>query len=445
MPMLVLNRLLFVAEIFTAEFLIVFRHRKKKFFALWFGLFLIGAAALAIAIPLIYNAFYTICSFIAIFAVTIPMLKLSCEISWKNVVFCGVAAYTMQHFGYGVANIFTTVIEGDVNMIFGMYSQGVLNITDITLFSVLKGLVYITAYYVVYSFVYIVFVKKIERGAEFCIRSTAVMLVCGAGLLVDVIINVIVIYYVDEKNTLMLVMNAFYESLCSVFILYIQFGLIRKGELEHELDLTQVLLREKERQYKLSKDNIELINFKCHDLRHQIREIGEGRGLPAETVEEIKDAISIYDAGVHTDNEVLDIILTEKSLKCARDEIALTCVADGKSLEFMEKSDIYSLFGNALDNAIEAVMQLETEKRTVGVIVRSVGNMVSVNIYNPFAGTLETDTDGFPVTTKDNTDFHGFGIKSIRRIAEKYNGICTASTNNNTFVLNVLMSKKITE
>lgn len=443
MPMLLLNRLLFVAEILTAEFLIVFRLRMKKNFALWFMLSAAAGFAMAFVLPLFYDAVYTSFTFLLMFGVTVPMLKLCLDESWKNIVFCGVAAYTIQHFGYGIANLITTLINGNVSVVFGMYADGMLDVKGINLFSVLNALVYILAYFCAYCFAYFAFVRKIKRGSEFSIRNTVVLLVCGVGLLVDIIINVIFVYNASDSNVLTLVLNACYESLCSVFLLYIQFGVIGKSELESELSLAQELLREKERQYKLSKDNIELINFKCHDLRHQIREIGEGKGLPAEAVEEIKGAISIYDAGVHTDNEVLDIILTEKSLKCARDEIALTCVADGKSLEFMEESDIYTMFGNALDNAMEAVMKLETEKRTVGVIVRSVGNMVSVNIYNPYAGTLETDAEGFPVTTKDNGDFHGFGLKSIRRIAEKYNGICTASTKGGTFSLNVLLSHNI--
>lgn len=445
MSMLLLNRLLFVAEILTAEFLIVFRLKKKKYFPLWFAVSAVIGVALSCALPLYYDALYTAFTFLLIFCATVPMLKLCLDESWKNIVFCGVAAYTIQHFGYGIANLFTTVINGDVSLILGMYADGSINVTGLNLFSVLLALVYILAYFCAYCVVYFAFVRNIKRGADFTIRSTAVMLICAAGLIVDIIINVIFLYNSGDSSMLALVLNAVYESLCSMFLLYIQFGIIGKSELESELSLTQELLREKERQYHLSKDNIELINLKCHDLRHQIRMIGEGRDLPAETVDEIKNAISIYDAEVRTDNEVLDIILTEKSLRCARDSIALTCVADGHCLEFMERSDIYTLFGNALDNAIEAVEKLEKEQRTVGVLVKSVGNMVSINIYNPYAGEINMGPDGFPLTSKENTAFHGIGIRSIRRIAEKYNGICSTSAKGGIFSLTVLMSHKITD
>lgn len=59
-----------------------------------------------------------------------------------------------------------------------------------------------------------------------------------------------------------------------------------------------------------------------------------------------------------TGNETLDIVLTDKLLYCEKNNVTITCIADGKSLSFMSEEDIYSLFGNALDNAVLAVEQL---------------------------------------------------------------------------------------
>ena len=100
------------------------------------------------------------------------------------------------------------------------------------------------------------------------------------------------------------------------------------------------------------------------------------------------------------------------------------------------------MFGNALDNAIEAVMRLDENKRNIAVVVHKVGDMVSVNVTNPYEGDIELDGDGLPVTIKQDRNFHGIGVRSMRNIAEKYNGICTVSLNNGTFVLNVLLSCK---
>ncbi len=440
MPMLLFYRLLVMFELFTAEFLFALRLRKRRLFWLRFIGCVIVGEGIAAALPLLYNAFYTSFTFLLLFAITVPMLEFCCDECWKNIIFCGIAAYTMQHLAYGVANFLISAIAGDQSLIFGMYFEGALDFSKMNYVTLLAIFLYAFAYFCAYTLFYYLYIRRIKRNEEFRIRRTSVLIVIGFALLVDILLNSIIIYYGGDRSLLSMLMDIVYESLCCGFLLYIQFGLVETGELKNELDATQYLLREKERQYNISKANIELINLKCHDLRHQIRSIGEQKSLAADAIKEIEQSINIYDAAVRTDNEVLDTILTEKSLLCARDGISLTCMVDGHSLDFMTAADVYSLFGNALENAMDAVMRLDEQKRNISVAVHKVGDMVSVNITNQFDGNVELDADGLPVTKKDDRDFHGIGIKSIRNIAEKYNGICSVATENNKFVLNVLMS-----
>lgn len=440
MQMLLFYRLLVMFELFTAEFLFALRLRKRKLFWLRYAACVIAGEGIAAALPLFYNAVYTSFTFFLLFVITVPMLEFCCDESWKNILFCGIAAYTMQHIAYGIANFLISLVVGEQSIIFGMYFEGTFDLTKMDNTTWLTIFLYIFAYFCAYTIFYYLFIRRIKRNEEFRIRRTSVLIVIGLALVVDILLNSVIIYYGGDRSLLTMLMDIVYESLCCGFLLYIQFSLVETGELKNELDVTQYLLREKERQYNISKDNIELINLKCHDLRHQIRSISQQKGLPDETVKEIESSISIYDAAVRTDNEVLDTILTEKSLRCAHDGISLTCVVDGHALEFMAAADVYSLFGNALENAIEAVMRLDEQKRNISVVVHKVGEMVSVNVTNPYDGEVTLDSDGFPVTIKEDRNFHGIGIRSMRNIAEKYGGICSVTAENNKFVLNVLLS-----
>ncbi len=433
-------RLLVMFELFIAEFMLAMRLSKRKYFALRFAACVIVGEGLAAALPLIYNSLYTSFTFLLLCVVTVPMMWFCCAESWQNVFFCVIAAYTMQHLAYGVANFCTTLIKGESGSVFGMYFDGEINFAKLDNFTVLIALVYCLIFFVMYVLFYYIFIRRIKRGETFRIKRLGVLAVIGVALVIDILLNSVIVYYSDGNDRVALLMNMVYESLCCGFLLYIQFGLIKTGALRNELDVMQYLLRENERQYKLSKDNIELINLKCHDLRHQIRSLGKEKDLPKSVVSEIEKSISIYDATVRTDNEVLDTILTEKSLICARDRITLTCVADGHALDFMEASDVYSIFGNALDNAIDAVLGLPEERRCIGLVLRRTGDIVSVNINNPYDGEVKLDDEGYPITKKPDKDFHGIGIRSICRIAEKYNGICSVSLKNNTFILNILLS-----
>ena len=106
----------------------------------------------------------------------------------------------------------------------------------------------------------------------------------------------------------------------------------------------------------------------------------------------------------------------------------------------MDKTDIYALFGNLVDNAIEAVTKLsDAEKRIIDLTVRGVDNMVAISVSNYFDGNLVTDSDGLPTTTKSNTEYHGFGLKSIKYIVQKYDGDLTITTKDNLFTADIVL------
>ena len=137
-------------------------------------------------------------------------------------------------------------------------------------------------------------------------------------------------------------------------------------------------------------------------------------------------------------NGVLDVLLTEKSLFCEQNGILFTCMADGEKLSFIEDGDLYCLFGNIVDNALEAVKALpDREQRVINLLVRSQGDLLLVQAENYFAGSLEFK-DGLPVTTKADRTSHGFGLHSIRLIARKYGGVLTTGARGNVFHLNIL-------
>ena len=446
MNSLLLYRLIFMAELLTAEFLYIMPLKKRKLFGLRFA----GMAAVGFALTTLFllvdvfapefapNAYYTSFTFLLLFVCTIPMLKFCCDESWLNVFFCGIAAYTTQHFAYGMANFVLSLIEWGQSPIVGMYFGTAISFSEFNLETLLFVLIYVFVYFVSYVLLYFTFGKRIKHGESFKVRSTSVLFLVVAALFVNIFLNCIIIYYGDSESIVDTLMHTVYENICCFLLLYVQFGLIERGTLEKELEFTRTLLRETERQYILSKESIDLINIKCHDLRHQIRAIGEGKGLSDEAVREIEGAIAIYDAKVQTDNEVLDVILTEKSLKCAKEGIELTCVADGRSLAFMANADLYALFGNILDNAINAVLDVHSGERSIGIVVRKVGALVSVSAHNRYEGDLDFDENGLP-RTKQNRDFHGFGMKSIRRIVRYYGGTLSISAKDNIFILNIML------
>ena len=232
-------------------------------------------------------------------------------------------------------------------------------------------------------------------------------------------------------------------QLLMAVILYLQSELFKKSAMRRELEVINLLWKKEQEQYKLSRENIALINQKCHDLKHQIRAIRNASEEDKNKyLEGMEDSIRIYEAIVKTGNEVLDTILTEKSLYCKDKEITVSCVADGSQMNFIDTADLYAILGNALDNAIEAVVKLESEEqKQIDVMVYRQQNFLVMNIVNPIAEKLVYEED-LPVTTKGDKRYHGFGLKSMNYIVKKYDGFLNISEADGCFSLKILIPIK---
>ena len=109
---------------------------------------------------------------------------------------------------------------------------------------------------------------------------------------------------------------------------------------------------------------------------------------------------------------------------------------DGAKLSFMENTDIYALFGNLMDNAIEAVEKLvDNEKRIITMNVYVENNILYIDMSNYYQGKVTFDNNGFPLTTKETNGYHGFGLRSVIMLCKSYGGRYSLSTDDGIFSL----------
>lgn len=245
------------------------------------------------------------------------------------------------------------------------------------------------------------------------------------------------IYIIEGDSN---VMNLYYDLCVCILLLGIMIGQRKEVNLLAMVQTEQRLRRQMQAQYELSKDNIDTINRKCHNLKHQIealRFVKDDEQRKA-SISEIEHAVSIYDIGARTGNEVLDTVLTEKALQCEKNGIAWTCLADGSVLQFLAPVDLYTMMGNALDNAIEASCKISGEQKTIRVIIRKECGAAFIQISN-YYDQIGTMRDGLPETLKEDTSEHGYGLPSIREIVERYDGILDIDAEGRIFNLNILI------
>ncbi len=222
-------------------------------------------------------------------------------------------------------------------------------------------------------------------------------------------------------------------------VLYLQNALFKKSAIQHDLDALDLLWHRQKEQYDLARRNVMLINRRCHDLKVQLyalRDMPDGDER-RRCLDELDDSIAIYDSIVKTGSEVLDTILTEKSLNCREQGIRVQCIADGSRMGFLDPMDVYVIFGNALDNAIEAVSRFaDKDKRQIDVLIHVKQQFLIISVTNPLDTPLRF-RDGLPVTTKPGR-YHGFGLKTIQRTVKKYDGNLTVSARDGCFSLKIL-------
>lgn len=356
-------------------------------------------------------------------------LEICFKVDLATTLFCTIAGYTLRHLIYLGWQMSSYLYEDLVpNPISGFsWVWVVISVACTIIFSPLIVFLYS-------------FMKKTPNIA---LPSWKIILLAGLSLLVNDILNmfVITIPLTGEAHVLEYIIGLF-NVLSSVMVLVIMFGFVSENNLEKEVACLNQMRHEEEKQYQFTKESIELVNIKCHDLRKQIRTLKTMHStISQEEIDSIEEATRFYDTKATTGNAPLDAILQEKSLVCAQNSILFTHIIDGQALAFMAENDVFSLFGNIIDNAIESVMKIpDPDKRVVTLKVSSVPGGVFVREENPYYGVLRFG-DGLPVSTKGDDRYHGFGMKSIRLIAYQYGGTMQIDSQNQIFALSLFFTK----
>jgi len=229
----------------------------------------------------------------------------------------------------------------------------------------------------------------------------------------------------------------------------------RRNELALRKESTEInqLFQKQYEQYKLAIDNSEALRKEMHDMKHYVMALKneDDPERRAEVLADMEQAIAIQESFMNTGNKVLDVVLTTKSLQCQKKNITLNAMVDGDLLADIHVKDICSLFGNILDNAIEASQQVvDKEKRLITLSVRKRNQFIIVECENysdsenvklrnnqrrSFFGK-----NNLPKTTKGDNVKHGYGLKSITQVAEKYGGAMNCSYEDGWFKLKVLLA-----
>ena len=419
----------FIIELFVLAILFTTSFQKRKHFA-WRALVIICSCLITADIFLNIEADYwmlstpfTIIRYIILFFLVMASILFCYKVSVLTSIFCVTGIYAIQHLIYN----FDQIIMIGFNIKQYVYEGNEYYIIYVILYFIIVSSLY--------TLIHLFFIKKFKRPDEKYFQNKFIIVLC---IFVNLYATVFsVIFRITQENAQMdiFLICVLLDIMCCLFTMYILFYIFRTSVLKDELNVIQSLLNKEKTQFSISQTNMELMNIKFHDLKHQLTHLSSK--IEVAEMEELKKIISLYDIPL-TGNRVLDVVMTEKKLQCEQENIELTYMIDGEKLNFLKETDIYSLFGNALDNAINSVRSLKCkEKRIISLIVKESMGLVSVHIENYYQGNLDFK-EGLPITTKKDTNYHGFGMKSIKFLTEKYDGELSITADDDVFSLNII-------
>ncbi|WP_458457312.1 ATP-binding protein [Pseudobutyrivibrio sp.] len=292
----------------------------------------------------------------------------------------------------------------------------------------------ITCYAIILVLEYVLITRRFGRDFELRDNQFKLTIVSLIAMFSCTLLNSYRMNYSNDTD--LMFVTSIYSIICSLLALFLQLGLFEKSQIEMEISLLEQIIANDKQHYDDSMQNMELLNMYCHDLKYFLRRNADEVGSFKHQAEKF---LSTFDADISTYNHALDTILTEKSLYCANNNIQFTCMADGQLLSYMDTADIYAMFGNLLSNAIEAVSKIENkDKRMISLTIRRRNDFVHILVDNYYDSNLSFH-NGLPNSTKEQPHLHGYGLKSIKYLAEKYHGNLTISADDDIFHVNILM------
>lgn len=407
---------------------------KKRSNYIWRFLAALGIIFAVVAVGVKYLAFtesVTIIAYIAMYVFLSAMVWMTCQVTVTEAVYCAACAYLTQHLCYSAMTALWELTAPDGNNIQDFNFQGYYTSTEWSYYLMILCICVP---------VYFFFVKKLIKDGRYCIDSKQSLALVVITLCSTILLSHIstVMYQGIEYGGRLFGICRIYAMLCCIVTLWAQYNKSRELAVQQEVMAERELRRQQMNQYENYQENVELINYKCHDLKQQVAALRSmDRQVSEEVLSKVEESVMIYDAYVNTGNEVLDTILTEKNLWCEKNHITMACIADGKCFGFMDTVDIFAIFGNALTNAIESVSKIEDpDKRMISVMTYERMDVVFIQVENYYESEIIRNGE-LPESTKSQDGNHGYGLKSIRYSVRKYGGCMTIDTEEHIFKLQI--------
>ena len=229
----------------------------------------------------------------------------------------------------------------------------------------------------------------------------------------------------------------------NIMLFYIIDKINEHFETKHNLDTAKELIESQKATYKTLYENQQEIRKVRHDLKNSmvgiLYELENKKTEDAtQSIKSILESLDNTNQAGFSGNNIIDTLMNFKKTKASSHNITWEESIHLSAPLQIDPIDLSVLFGNALDNAIEATAKQITHPKTIWVTLTEKQNQLLMVVKNPVDSTVDTNCLS---STKENKDQHGFGILQMKQLAHKYNGDVFFECTNEQFKTSILISK----
>lgn len=249
---------------------------------------------------------------------------------------------------------------------------------------------------------------------------------------------------ISKENIIRLIFTTILILLSSIVHLIVIGKIIQNDKLKLEYELINERIKTNLKRYESINEIHDRLRYVYHDLKNHMICI-KNYDTKAEIVSYINNLefqINDFESLKNTGNKTLDIILGEKIYLFKKYNIEFEENINISKLKFIENNDICTIFANAIDNAIEACVNIDNEiEKRIEIKSTYINEFAIIKFINTKVNDIKFIDDCIQ-TSKDDNKIHGIGLASIKYIANKYDGEVIVNYSDNEFILKIMIPIK---
>ena len=260
--------------------------------------------------------------------------------------------------------------------------------------------------------------------------------------LISISVLITILPMADTMTSILLLLAIAGTTAANLILYYLIGSLGREGALVRENDMLRALAAYEEHNI----DERRALYEETRSIRHEMKNhltlleqyIQSGRSEEAqEIIETLRGRIETQTVQIQSPNETLNFILNTSLAQAAALMIRTKVLVEESNIHLSDL-DLYSLLGNLLNNAMEALSKLPEEMRDLYIELSRKGGYSAILVRNRILTSILADNPGLK-TTKENADHHGFGMRIIRDVAERSGGMTDIFEQDGYFTVQVLI------